>query len=107
MPHQPSETLKNRSFIGLILSQFLAAFNDQATHIVAIFFASDMLVRYAGVSIGSHYLAEKDVIMTVTACFIAPFLLFSPIAGPIADRYSKRTRPRRISAPTLRKLEYP
>ncbi len=90
MPHQPSETLKNRSFIGLILSQFLAAFNDQATHIVAIFFASDMLVRYLGVSFGLHYLAEKDVIMTVTACFISPFLLFSPIAGPIADRYSKR-----------------
>ena len=93
MPHQPAETLKNRSFIGLILSQFLAAFNDQATHIVAIFFAGDMLVHYAHLRLPwlDRNLENKDVILTVTFCFIAPFLLFSPIAGPLADRYSKRS----------------
>jgi len=93
MEHQPAETLKNRSYIGLILSQFLAAFNDQATHIVAIFFAVDMLVRFVHVEIpfSGRFLADKDVITIVTACFILPFLLFSPVAGPMADRYSKRS----------------
>lgn len=82
---QPSPTLKSRSFGGLVASQFLAAFNDQASHIVAIFYATDMLVRFVGIS-------RFDTIVTVvTACFIAPFFLFSPIAGMLADHYSKRT----------------
>src|SRR2546421_404229 len=84
---QPSDTLKSRTYIGLILSQFLAAFNDQASHIVAIFYASDLLVRYAGVP----HLKEKDIITIVTACFISPFFFFSPLAGMLADRYSKRS----------------
>src|SRR5216684_9387283 len=48
MQFQPADTLKSRSYIGLILAQFLAAFNDQAIHIVAIFYAGDMLVHYVG-----------------------------------------------------------
>ncbi|HEV3262206.1 MAG TPA: MFS transporter [Gemmataceae bacterium] len=83
----PSDTLKSRSFIGLIISQFLAAFNDQASHIVAIFYASDMLVHYAAVP----HVHEKDIITAVTACFITPFFLFSPLAGMLADKYSKRS----------------
>ena len=47
-PFAPSETLKSRTFIGLLLAQFTATFNDQMTHIVAIFYAGDMLVRYVG-----------------------------------------------------------
>ena len=84
---QPSDTLKSRTYFGLILSQFLAAFNDQASHIVAIFYASDMLVRYAAVP----RVHEKDIITVVTACFISPFFFFSPLAGMLADKYSKRT----------------
>src|SRR6185295_2478393 len=86
MAQSPSETLKNRSFLGLLLSQFLAAFNDQATHILAIFFASDLLVRFVGVS----WLDDKAVITLVTASFISPFFFFSPIAGVLADKFSKR-----------------
>src|SRR6266487_2514393 len=83
---QPSSTLKSRSFIGLVLSQFLAAFNDQASHIVAFFYATDMLVRFVGVS----HIDTKVVVSIVTACFITPFFLFSPLAGVLADKYSKR-----------------
>jgi len=82
----PSPTLKSRSFVGLVLSQFLAAFNDQASHIVAFFYATDMLVYYAGVA----HIDTKAVVSIVTACFIAPFFLFSPLAGIMADKYSKR-----------------
>lgn len=86
MSFQPSDTLKSRTYIGLILAQFLAAFNDQAIHIVAIFYATDMLVRFVALP----GFDEKAVISIVTACFISPFFLFSPLAGMLADRYSKQ-----------------
>ncbi|MEX2142642.1 MAG: MFS transporter [Pirellulales bacterium] len=87
MHWEPSKTLASRSYVGLVLSQFLAAFNDQAIHFVAIFYASDMLVRYAHVP----GVDQKLVLAVVTACFISPFFLFSPIAGILADKFSKRT----------------
>jgi acyl-[acyl-carrier-protein]-phospholipid O-acyltransferase/long-chain-fatty-acid--[acyl-carrier-protein] ligase len=87
MSFQPSETLWSRTYIGLIVSQFLAAFNDQAIHIVAIFYAGDMLITYAQVP----YFHENTIIALVTSCFILPFFLFSTLAGMLADRYSKRT----------------
>ncbi len=84
---QPSPTLKSRSYIGLVLSQFLAAFNDQASHIVAFFYATDMLVRFVGLP----HVDTKLIVMIVTACYIIPFFLFSPLAGVMADKYSKRS----------------
>ena len=87
MASEPSEDLfKSRSYIGLLLSQFLAAFNDQAIHFVAIFYAGDMLVRY----VGSKVIDEKAIVTIVTACFISPFFFFSPLAGVLADKFSKR-----------------
>ena len=79
-------TLKSRSYIGLLAAQFLACFNDQAIHYVAMFYGADMLVRYAGV----RHLDVKAIVTIVPACFLAPFLLFSPLAGVLADKYSKR-----------------
>jgi MFS family permease len=82
-----STTLKSRSYIGLVASQFLAAFNDQASHIVAFFYATDMLVRYVALP----HVDTKVVVSIVTACFISPFFLFSPLAGVLADKFSKRS----------------
>jgi acyl-[acyl-carrier-protein]-phospholipid O-acyltransferase/long-chain-fatty-acid--[acyl-carrier-protein] ligase len=82
-----SETLASRTFIGLLLAQFTATFNDQAIHVVAIFYAVDMLVRFANV----RAIDDKGVVAIVTACFITPFLLFSSYAGPLGDRFSKRS----------------
>ena len=36
---EPASTLKSRTFIGLLVAQFLAAFNDQAIHASAMFYA--------------------------------------------------------------------
>jgi acyl-[acyl-carrier-protein]-phospholipid O-acyltransferase/long-chain-fatty-acid--[acyl-carrier-protein] ligase len=91
MQFQPSPTLRSRTYIGLILAQFLAAFNDQAIHIVAIFYAGDMLVRFVGLRLGHVAVDDKMVISIVTACFISPFLFFSTLAGMLADKFSKRT----------------
>jgi acyl-[acyl-carrier-protein]-phospholipid O-acyltransferase/long-chain-fatty-acid--[acyl-carrier-protein] ligase len=82
-----SETLRSRTFIGLLLAQFTATFNDQAIHMVAVFYAVDMLVRYAHIP----HIDDKAVVSIVTACFITPFLLFSSFAGPLGDRFSKRS----------------
>src|SRR5437764_10630144 len=87
MAFQPSETLQSRTYLGLILAQFLAAFNDQTIHIVAIFYASDLLVHYLTLP----HVNEQAVISIVTACFISPFFFFSTLAGMLADKYSKRT----------------
>ena len=86
-PDASAGTLKLRSYVGLLVAQFLACFNDQAIHYVAFFYAVDMLVRY----LGQRNLDVKLLAVIVTSCFIAPFLLFSPIAGVLADKYSKRT----------------
>jgi MFS family permease len=86
-PDTSAGTLKSRSYIGLLVAQFLACFNDQAIHYVAVFYAVDMLVRYVGL----RSFDVKGLAAIVTSCFIAPFLLFSPLAGVLADKYSKRS----------------
>jgi MFS family permease len=87
MSFQPSSTLKSPTFFGLILAQITAAFNDQAIHITAFFFASDILIR-SSAALGR--IDEKAIVALVTGCFIMPFILFSPLAGQLADKYSKR-----------------
>ncbi len=86
MANQLATSLKSRSYLGLLLAQFTATFNDQAIHMVAVFYAVDLLVRYARVP----GFDEKTVVSLVTACFITPFLLFSSFAGMLGDRFSKR-----------------
>ncbi|MGE5191202.1 MAG: MFS transporter, partial [Deltaproteobacteria bacterium] len=82
-----SETLNSRTFIGLLLAQFTATFNDQAIHMVAVFYSVDMLVRFVQL----RSIDDKKVIAIVTACFITPFLLFSSYAGTLGDKFSKRS----------------
>jgi MFS family permease len=86
LPVPSDNLLRSRSYIGLLLSQFLAAFNDQAIHFVAIFYAGDMVVRY----VRAPHVDEKLIVTIVTACFISPFFFFSPLAGQLADKFSKR-----------------
>ena len=55
----PADTLRNRTFIGLLIAQFLAAFNDQAIHASAMFFAinTQTLTEAAG------HLADADPVL--------------------------------------------
>ena len=87
MKQHLSESLASRTFIGLLLAQFTATFNDQAIHMVAVFYSADMLVRFVQLK----SIDDKAVVSIVTACFIAPFLMFSSYAGPLGDRFSKRS----------------
>src|SRR5436190_23968935 len=72
--------LRSRTFVGLLAAQFLAAFNDQALHAAAMFYA-----------INTQALTERDAISLMPILFYAPWAIFCTIAGWLADRYSKRT----------------
>lgn len=72
--------LTSRTFIGLLIAQFFAAFNDQAIHASAMFFA-----------INTQTLTERDAISLMPILFYAPWAIFCTIAGYLADKYSKRT----------------
>jgi MFS family permease len=80
MPFSPADTLKSRSYIGLIVAQFLAAFNDQAIHASAMFYA-----------IHQETLSEAKAISLMPILFFTPWAIFCTLAGYLADRYSKRT----------------
>ena len=77
-PFQPYHTLANRTFIGLLIAQFLAAFNDQCIHAAAMFYA-----------IRTNTLTEAQAITLMPILFYLPWALFCTIAGYLADRFSK------------------
>jgi MFS family permease len=79
MLFQPADTLRSRTFVGLLVAQFLAAFNDQAIHASAMFFA-----------IHRKTLTQADAISLMPILFYAPWAIFCTIAGYMADRFSKR-----------------
>lgn len=74
-----SDTLLTRTYLGLLAAQFLAAFNDQAIHASAMFFA-----------INTQTLSEANAIALMPILFYAPWAIFCTVAGFLADRYSKR-----------------
>src|SRR5918999_2627473 len=77
--HAPADTLATRTYLGLLAAQFLAAFNDQAIHAAAMFFA-----------INTQTLSEAQAISLMPILFYAPWAVFCTLAGYLADRFSKR-----------------
>ena len=70
-----------KSFSWLNLTQFFGALNDNLLKLLIIFF----LIALKG---PEH---ATTVAATTGALFVVPFLLFSPIAGALADKLSKKT----------------
>ena len=69
-----------RSLNWLNCTQFLGAANDNLLKFSMVFLLIDCLGK-----------AAADKIQTaIGICFVLPFLLFSPFAGFLADRYSKQ-----------------
>ncbi len=69
--------LGNSSFSGVTLAQFFAALNDNAMRQAFLLIAVET--------------AARELQASASALFALPFVLFSPLAGQIADRFSKRT----------------
>jgi len=70
----------SRSFDWHNATQFLGALNDNVFRWLMVFFLIGLLGK------------EKDAVVTssVAMVFTAPFLLLTPLAGIVADRFSKR-----------------
>ncbi len=75
---KPADNLRSRTFLGLLVAQFLAAFNDQAIHASSMFFA-----------INTNAMSKDTAISLMPILFYAPWALFCTLAGYLADRYSK------------------
>jgi acyl-[acyl-carrier-protein]-phospholipid O-acyltransferase/long-chain-fatty-acid--[acyl-carrier-protein] ligase len=73
-------SLRNASFIGLLLTQLLTATNDN-------------VFRWLVIGIGKDYYPDNvsGVLTAGSACFLLPYLLLAAPAGYLADRFSKRT----------------
>jgi acyl-[acyl-carrier-protein]-phospholipid O-acyltransferase/long-chain-fatty-acid--[acyl-carrier-protein] ligase len=70
----------DRSFWGMVITQFLGAFNDNL-------FKQLILLLSITVAVGG---AAEDKQGTATLIFSLPFLLVTGIAGYLSDRYPKR-----------------
>ncbi len=75
----------SRGFWNLMVTQFLGAFNDNAFK--AILFAL-ALERFASPDDNQVFV---NITLGALVVFILPFILFSTIAGQLADKFSKRT----------------
>jgi acyl-[acyl-carrier-protein]-phospholipid O-acyltransferase/long-chain-fatty-acid--[acyl-carrier-protein] ligase len=77
---------RDASFWGMVITQFLGAFNDNLYKQLMLLLAIPMAA--AGGALGA---AQSDAQGLAQAIFALPFVLFSGPAGYLADRFSKRT----------------
>ena len=74
-------SLLSKSFLGLLLTQFLGATNDNT-------------LRWLVIGIGKQFVEEQNVgriLAAGSAAFVLPYILLAAPAGYLADRFSKRT----------------
>lgn len=75
------KNIKSKSFMALMGTLFLGAFNDNAFKIIVSLFALRVLPTAE---------AHAKFISLIGAVFIIPFVILSPYAGYFADRFRKR-----------------
>ncbi|BES73818.1 MFS transporter [Marinobacter nanhaiticus D15-8W] len=88
--HSQFRLLSERRFLPFFLTQFLGAFNDN-------FFKNALLLIVTYSIAGGMMGLSTDVVVNLAAgLFILPFVVFSGIAGQIADKYDKALVIRRV-----------
>lgn len=80
--HEPT-LLKDRSFWGIIFTQFLGAFNDNVFKQIVLLLALPVAAGAGAVQ------SSEDMQGWATFVFSLPFVLFSGFAGYLSDRFSK------------------
>ncbi len=75
---QREGSLSSVSFLSLMVTQFLGAFNDNC-------------FRWLGVAIAASVMDKSRAIGIGTICLTVPYLIFTPTAGWLADRFRKRS----------------
>ncbi|MDY0882531.1 acyl-[ACP]--phospholipid O-acyltransferase [Dongia soli] len=81
--------LRKPGFAWMLVTQFLAALNDNLYKFVVTLFAIDLVA--ANRAAGIQGWDSNAYLFLASALFVLPFLLFSDYAGQLADRHSKRT----------------
>ena len=83
------EGLLSRSFLGLLVTQFLGAMNDNTFRWLIVPIGKEIVSH--GLSPVEQKAAEGHVLATGAVLFVLPYLLFASHAGYLAARFSKRT----------------
>jgi acyl-[acyl-carrier-protein]-phospholipid O-acyltransferase/long-chain-fatty-acid--[acyl-carrier-protein] ligase len=81
-PPASSRTMKlfNSPFVKLLITQTQVAFNDNATKLLLIGLVNIVLPA----TVALHYVSAISLLL------VAPYVLFSPLAGYLNDRFAKR-----------------
>ncbi|MGH1537600.1 MAG: MFS transporter [Gammaproteobacteria bacterium] len=87
--HSQFQLLRENRFRPFFLTQFFGAFNDNV-------FKNALFILIAFQSSYSGSNDSTNIINLAAILFITPYLLFSAMAGQIADRYEKSSLIRRI-----------
>lgn len=74
--------LTSRRFLPLFVTQFLGAFNDNA-------FKNAFLIWFTYDAAAASGMNAPMMVSLAAGLFILPFLLFSALAGQVADKYEK------------------
>jgi acyl-[acyl-carrier-protein]-phospholipid O-acyltransferase / long-chain-fatty-acid--[acyl-carrier-protein] ligase len=78
-PMQDGDGLSSRSFVALLLTQFLGTVNDN-------------MFRWFVIPLGKEVMLNPAQALALGAiCFFLPYLVLAPFAGFLADRFSKRS----------------
>ena len=80
-PHCLNEGTGSASFLGLLVTQFLGALNDNVFRWLVVPIGKDMVASPQG---------HKYVLATGLFALVLPFIFFAAPAGWLADRFSKR-----------------
>jgi len=75
-----AETCGSKSFVALLVTQFFGALNDNLFKIMVSLFAIEMQIETGSGVWG---------LILLNLVFMAPYVVFSPLAGVLSDRYSK------------------
>ena len=86
----PEPSTPRRPLLGLLISQFFGAFNDQAMKLMVALLAGAVATR-ALVDPGASEMARQEQTTLAFVIFTLPLMLFSLPSALLADRISKRT----------------
>lgn len=82
--------LMSPGFLGLLVTQFLTAVNDNIFRWLVIGIGKDHVEAAIKSGSGPSWLTASNVLMTGTACFVLPYLFLAAPAGYLGDRYRKK-----------------
>lgn len=89
--HRASEIPTVRHpLLGLLFSQFIGAFNDNAWKLIVFTLATRSLLSHSINSAEFEYESQMKATLALLV-FLIPMLIFSLPAGAFADKYSKRS----------------